>query len=54
VAPFDRGYRQALLFADAPQVERPIAIFREVHQARRWIDSITLGRSDIEVRPSQA
>jgi len=54
VAPFDRGYRQARLFADAAQVERPIAIFRELHEARRWIDSITLGRSDTEVRPSQA
>jgi hypothetical protein len=27
VAPFDRGYRQARLFADAAQVERPLAIF---------------------------
>jgi len=54
VAPFDRGYRQARLFADATQVERPIAIFRELHEARRWIDSIALRRRDAEVRPSQA
>jgi hypothetical protein len=54
VAPFDRGYRQARLFADAAQVERPIAIFRELHEARRWIDSIALGRRGAEARPSQA
>ena len=40
VAPFDRGYRQARLFADAAQVDRPIAIFRELHEARRWVDSV--------------
>src|SRR5215470_14006250 len=39
VAPFDRGYRQARLFADLAQAERPLAIFRELHDARRWIDS---------------
>jgi hypothetical protein len=43
VAPFDRGYRQARLFADAAQAERPLAIFRELHEARRWIDSLTRG-----------
>ena len=40
VAPFDRGYRQALMFAEASRAERPIAIFRELHEARRWIDSL--------------
>ena len=42
VAPFDRGYRQARLFADAAQVERPLAIFRELHEARRWIDNVAV------------
>lgn len=40
VAPFDRGYHQARLFADAAKAERPLAIFRELHEARRWIDSL--------------
>jgi hypothetical protein len=40
VAPFDRGYRQARLFADAAMTDRPLAIFRELHEARRWIDSL--------------
>jgi hypothetical protein len=41
VAPFDRGYRQARLFADAAKADRPLAIFRELHEARRWIDSLS-------------
>ncbi|MBV8193739.1 MAG: hypothetical protein JOY64_14815 [Alphaproteobacteria bacterium] len=45
VAPFDRGYRQARLFADAATADRPLAIFRELHEARRWIDSITAART---------
>jgi len=45
VAPFGRGYQQARLFADAAQVERPLAIFRELHGARRWIDSVTTSLS---------
>jgi hypothetical protein len=55
VAPFDRGYRQARLFADATQVERPLAIFREQHEAQRWIDSVTgRPRRRPEARPPQA
>jgi hypothetical protein len=45
VAPFDRGYRQARLFADAATVDRPLAIFRELHEARRWIDSLAAHRT---------
>jgi hypothetical protein len=40
VAPIDRGYRQARLFANAAQAERPLAIFREWHEGRRWLDSM--------------
>jgi hypothetical protein len=54
VAPFDRGYRQALLFADAARAERPLAIFRELHEARRWIESLKVKRQrGDEARPSQ-
>jgi hypothetical protein len=38
VAPNDRGYRQARLFADAAKVQRPLGVFREWHEGRRWID----------------
>jgi hypothetical protein len=55
VAPFDRGYCQAWLFADAAQVERPLAIFRELHEARRRIDCVTgRPRRRPEARPQQA
>ena len=54
VAPFDRGYRQALLFADAARAERPLAIFRELHEARRWLESLKVKRQRRdEARPSQ-
>jgi hypothetical protein len=40
VAEFDRGYQQARLFASAAKAERPLAIFREWHEGRRWLDSM--------------
>jgi hypothetical protein len=40
VVQIDRGYQQAKLFADAAKAERPLRIFREWHEGRRWIDSM--------------
>jgi hypothetical protein len=34
----DEAYRQAKLFAAAAKAERPLKIFREWHEGRRWID----------------
>ncbi|HEY6983485.1 hypothetical protein [Reyranella sp.] len=39
VAATDESYAQAQIFADAAQVRRPLAIFREMHAARRWLDA---------------
>jgi hypothetical protein len=52
VAPFDRGYRQARLFADAARADRPLAIFRELHEARRWIDSPAVRTVEDAGRPT--
>ncbi|MBS0223160.1 MAG: hypothetical protein JSR91_20715 [Proteobacteria bacterium] len=38
VAASDESYAQARIFADAATVNRPLAIFREIHEARRWLD----------------
>jgi len=54
VAPFDRGYRQARLFADLAQAERPLAIFRELHEARRWIDSFVADSGHDRAPPARA
>jgi hypothetical protein len=52
VAPFDRGYGQARLFADATKADRPLAIFRELHEARRWVDSVTARTTEDAGRPT--
>ncbi|HTR85582.1 MAG TPA: hypothetical protein VMI56_13970 [Reyranella sp.] len=39
VATSDDAYRQAAAYADFARVERPLRIFRELHEARRWLDS---------------
>ena len=39
VAASDESYTQARIFADAAMVSRPLAIFREMHEARRWLDA---------------
>ncbi len=39
VAASDESYTQAKVFAEAAKVSRPLAIFRELHAARRWLDS---------------
>jgi len=38
VAATDESYAQATIFAEAAKVSRPLAIFREIHEARRWLD----------------
>ncbi len=39
VAPSDESFAQAEIFAKAATVRRPLGIFREIHEARRWLDA---------------
>ena len=39
VAANDETFRQAAVFAEAATVDRPIKIFREQHDARRWLNA---------------
>ena len=39
VAASDESFEQAKIFAAAAQVRRPLAIFRELHAARQWLDA---------------
>lgn len=39
VATSDAAYEKAAVFAAAAKVSRPLMIFRELHDARRWIDT---------------
>src|SRR5260221_6688635 len=39
VAASDESFRQAAVFAEAATVDRPIKIFREQHDARRWLNA---------------
>ncbi len=39
VATSDDSFRQARVFAEAATVDRPIKIFREQHEARRWLNA---------------
>src|SRR5882724_968697 len=39
VAASDDAFRQARVFAEAATVDRPIRIFREQHEARRWLNA---------------
>ena len=39
VAASDDSYAQAQVFAAAAKVSRPLAIFRELHAARQWLDA---------------
>lgn len=41
VATSDEAYFQAVAYADFAKVDRPLRIFRELHEARRWLDSFT-------------
>ena len=40
VASTDRSYGQARMFTALAEADRPIRIFRELHAARRWLDSL--------------
>lgn len=42
VAASDESYAQAQVFAAAARVNRPLAIFRELHTAREWLDAQAL------------
>jgi len=39
VAASDESYAQAQIFAAAADAGRPLAIFRELHAARQWLDA---------------
>ena len=39
VAASDESYAQASIFAAAAKVDRPLMIFRELHDARQWIET---------------
>src|SRR5437899_10090348 len=39
VAANNETFRQAAVFAEAATVDRPIKIFREQHDARRWLNA---------------
>jgi hypothetical protein len=39
VAATDKSYQQARMFAALADADRPIKIFRELHQARQWLDA---------------
>jgi hypothetical protein len=38
VAATDASYAQASVFAAAANISRPLMIFRELHDARRWVE----------------
>ena len=40
VATTEESHRQARLFMALAEAERPIQIFRELHLARQWLDSL--------------
>jgi hypothetical protein len=42
VAASDESFAQAQIFAAAAAARRPLAIFRELHAARRWLDAQAL------------
>jgi hypothetical protein len=52
VARSDEGFRQATVYAEAATAARPLRIFRELHEARRWLDSIEQRSADS--RPQSA
>jgi hypothetical protein len=48
VASSDRAFFQAQLYAQEASVARPLKIFRELHEARRWLDGLS-----VEATPGQ-
>ncbi|MBS0520769.1 MAG: hypothetical protein JSR90_18870 [Proteobacteria bacterium] len=43
VAPTEESFAQAEAFAKAVTVRRPLRIFREIHEARHWLDAQPAG-----------
>ena len=43
----DATFEQACLFAEIAELVRPIRVFREWHEARRWIRSVALDQSNV-------
>ena len=41
VAPDDATFEQACQFAHIAELVRPIRVFREWHEGRRWIDAVS-------------
>jgi hypothetical protein len=46
VAPDDATFEQACQFAHIAELVRPIRVFREWHEGRRWIDAIALKQAN--------
>jgi len=47
VATTDESYDQARMFAALAEADRPIKIFRELHLARHWLDSLPEVPADV-------
>jgi hypothetical protein len=45
VTPDDATYEQARRFADVASLARPMKVFREWHEGRRWIDTFLADRA---------
>jgi hypothetical protein len=45
VTPDDATYEQARRFADVASLARPMKVFREWHEGRRWIDTLLADRA---------
>ena len=46
IAQDDSTFEQACQFADVAELVRPIRMFREWHEGRRWIDAVTADRAN--------
>ncbi len=46
IAQDDATFEQACQFAHVAELVRPIRVFREWHEGRRWIDAITAERAN--------
>jgi len=51
VAPSDESFRRAQIFARAASAKRPLKIFRELHEASRWIKSLEQAKLDASDPP---
>jgi hypothetical protein len=45
IAPDDVTFEQACRFAEVAELVRPIRVFREWHEGRRWIDAVVIDRA---------